>query len=91
VEGRIATLGALSGTPQDRPNFDQGALIGKNVIVKGIASGHRGMIATALDVMVEHDIAMVIDRTFAFEEAPAAYRHLLSGAHMGKVLVRVSG
>jgi NADPH:quinone reductase-like Zn-dependent oxidoreductase len=91
VEGRIATLGALSGTPQDRPNFDQGALIGKNVTVKGIASGHRGMIATALDVMVEHDIAMVIDRTFAFEEAPAAYRHLLSGAHMGKVLVRVSG
>jgi NADPH:quinone reductase-like Zn-dependent oxidoreductase len=91
VEGRIATLGALSGTPQDRPDFDQGALIGKNVTVKGIASGHRGMIAAALDAMAEHRIEMVIDRSFAFDEAPAAYRHLLSGAHMGKVLVRVSG
>ncbi|MCX9146424.1 zinc-dependent alcohol dehydrogenase family protein [Erythrobacter sp. WG] len=91
VEGRIGTLGALSGSPQDRPDFDQGALIGKNVTVKGIASGHRGMIEAALGVMAEHGIAMVIDRSFAFEEAPAAYRHLLSGAHLGKVLVRVSG
>lgn len=89
VEGRIATLGALSGSPQDKADFDQGALIGKNVTVKGIASGHRGMIASALEIMAEHRIAMVIDGIFAFEEAPAAYRHLLSGAHMGKVLVRI--
>lgn len=89
VEGRIATLGALSGSPQDKADFDQGALIGKNVTIKGIASGHRGMIASALQVMAEHKIAMVIDRSFAFAEAPAAYRHLLSGAHMGKVLVRI--
>lgn len=91
VEGRIGTLGALSGSPQDKADFDQGALIGKNVTVKGIASGHRGMIAAALEVMAQHRIAMVIDRAFAFDEAPAAYCHLLSGAHMGKVLVRVSG
>lgn len=90
VEGRIATLGALAGSPQDRPDFDQGALIGKNVMVKGIASGHRAMIEAALGVMAEHGIAMVIDRSFAFEDAPAAYRHLLTSAHMGKVLVRVS-
>jgi NADPH:quinone reductase-like Zn-dependent oxidoreductase len=32
---------------------------------------------------------MVIDRTFPFGEAPAAYRHLQAGAHMGKVLVRL--
>ena len=91
VEGRIGTLGALAGSPKDRPDFDQGALIAKNVTIKGIASGHRGMIAAALEVMADHRIAMVIDRVFAFHEAPAAYRHLLSGAHIGKVLVRISG
>lgn len=91
VEGRIGTLGALAGSPKDKPDFDQGALIGKNVTIKGIASGHRGMIVSALQVMAEHHIAMVIDRIFAFDEVPAAYRYLLSGAHMGKVLVRVSG
>lgn len=89
VEGRIGTVGALSGSPQDKADCDQGALIGKNVTVKGIASGHRGMIASALEIMTEHQIDMVIDRTFAFDEAPAAYRHLLSGAHIGKVLVRI--
>lgn len=89
VEGRIGTLGALSGSPQDKADFDQGVLIGKNVSVKGIASGHRGMIEKALGVMAEHRIEMVIDRTFAFDEAPVAYRHLLSGTHMGKVLVRL--
>jgi NADPH:quinone reductase-like Zn-dependent oxidoreductase len=89
VEGRIGTVGALSGSPQDKADFDQGALIGKNVTVKGIASGHRGMIAAALGVMAEHRIAMVIDSAFAFADAPEAYRHLLSGAHMGKVLVRI--
>ncbi len=90
IEGRIGTLGALSGTPQDKADFDQGALIGKNITIKGIASGHRGMIESALGVMAQHHIDMVIDRAFAFEEAPAAYRHLLSGAHVGKVLVRIS-
>jgi NADPH:quinone reductase-like Zn-dependent oxidoreductase len=31
----------------------------------------------------------VIDKTFPFAEAPAAYRHLESGAHFGKVCIRV--
>lgn len=91
IEGRIATLGALAGSPQDRPDFDQGALIGKNVTIKGIASGHRGMIEAALGVMAQHRIEMVIDRAFGFDEADTAYRHLLGGGHLGKVLVRVSG
>ena len=29
----------------------------------------------------------VIDRRFAFAEAPAAYRHLASGAHLGKIVI----
>ena len=31
----------------------------------------------------------VIDRVFGFDEAPAAYRYLESGAHFGKVVIRV--
>ena len=30
----------------------------------------------------------VIDRTFGFDEAIDAYRHLKSGAHFGKVVIR---
>ncbi len=87
VEGRIGTIGALSGSPQDSPDFDQGSLIGKNITIKGIASGHRGMLESALGVVAEHGIAIPIDRRFSFDDAPAAYAHLESGAHMGKVLI----
>jgi NADPH:quinone reductase-like Zn-dependent oxidoreductase len=32
----------------------------------------------------------IIDKVFAFDDAPAAYRHLQSGQHFGKVVIRVA-
>ena len=90
VNGRIGTLGALSGSPQDTASASQGEIIGKNITIKGIASGSRAMLAAALEVIDRHGIAMLVDRAFPFAEAPAAYSHLESGAHMGKVLIRVA-
>ena len=90
VNGRIGTLGALSGTPQDKASASQGEIIGKNITIKGIASGSRTMLNAAIDVMASEGVAMLIDREFAFDDAVAAYEHLDSGAHMGKVLIRVS-
>ncbi|MEO0462909.1 MAG: NAD(P)-dependent alcohol dehydrogenase [Pseudomonadota bacterium] len=89
-EGRIGTLGALSGSPQDSGDFGQGAILGKNITIKGITSGHRGMFEAALAVMAEKGIETLIDRTFYFDDARAAYEHLESGAHMGKVMVQVA-
>jgi NADPH:quinone reductase-like Zn-dependent oxidoreductase len=31
----------------------------------------------------------VIDKVFAFDDAPAAYRHLQSARHFGKVVISV--
>lgn len=90
VNGRIGTLGALSGSPQDTATASQGEIIGKNIMIKGIASGSRSMLSDAIDVIAQNGIAMTIDKEFAFEDSPAAYRHLESGAHQGKVLVRVA-
>lgn len=90
VEARIGTLGALSGSPAAHGSASQGAIIGKNLTIKGIASGSRAMLAAALEVIAEHDIEMVIDRRFAFADALAAFHHLESGAHMGKVLIEIS-
>ncbi len=89
VEGRIGTLGALSGTPAAQATASQGIIIAKNISIKGIASGSREMLTHALDMIAAHKIEMVVDKSFAFEDAAAAYEHLKSGAHMGKVLVRV--
>ena len=89
LEGRIATLGALSGSPQDKADFAQGPILGKNITIKGITSGHRGMFEAALAVMAEKGVETLIDKTVFFDNARAAYAHLESGAHMGKVMVQV--
>ena len=89
VEARIGTVGALSGTPAAQAFASQGAMIARNLTIKGIASGSRAMLAAALETIAQHRIEIVIDRRFAFDDAPAAYRHLVSGAHLGKVLIEV--
>jgi NADPH:quinone reductase-like Zn-dependent oxidoreductase len=89
VNGRIGTLGALSGTPQASATGSQGLMIAKNLTIKGIASGSGAMLKAALDVVAQNGIEMLIDREFAFADAPAAFSHLDSGAHMGKILIRL--
>jgi NADPH:quinone reductase-like Zn-dependent oxidoreductase len=89
VNARIGTLGALSGSPQDSATGSQGMIIAKNLTIKGIASGSGAMLAAALDVIAQKGIEMLVDREFGFDDAPAAFAHLDSGAHMGKVLVRI--
>jgi NADPH:quinone reductase-like Zn-dependent oxidoreductase len=31
----------------------------------------------------------IVDRVFPFDQAPAAFAHLESGAHFGKIVVRI--
>ncbi|WP_109355224.1 NAD(P)-dependent alcohol dehydrogenase [Sphingorhabdus sp. EL138] len=89
VNARIGSLGALSGTPQDQSSASQGALIGKNIAIKGIASGNREMLQQALDVVAKNDIELLVESVFDFNDAPAAYTHLESGSHMGKIMITV--
>jgi NADPH:quinone reductase-like Zn-dependent oxidoreductase len=37
----------------------------------------------------QHKLKPVIDRVFAFEEAPAAFDYLERGSHFGKVVIRL--
>jgi NADPH:quinone reductase-like Zn-dependent oxidoreductase len=85
VNARIGTIGALAGTPQQQLGVSQGALIGRNIAIKGIASGSRAMLCAALDVVA--GIEPVVDSTFTFADAPSAFRHLAAGAHFGKVAI----
>lgn len=85
----IGTLGALAGSPQDVASASQGALIGKNITIKGIASGSRSMLEAALKVVGETGIVMPVDFLFAFEEAADAFACLDSGGHFGKLVIRL--
>jgi NADPH:quinone reductase-like Zn-dependent oxidoreductase len=84
--GRIAIIGALAGNAADGlPNY--GSIIGKNLLIGGIASGSRAMLARLLNAAEINNIVPVIDSSFAFDDAPAAYAHLKSGTHLGKVVI----
>ena len=89
VNGRIGTLGALSGTPQATASASQGAMIGKNITIKGLASGSRAMTAAAVAIVAEHGINNPVDTEFSFVDAPDAFHHLESGSHFGKILIRM--
>lgn len=88
VNGRIVIIGALAGASSDGlPNY--GAIIGKNLVLKGIAEGSRAMLARLVRAVEANGIEPVIDRVFPFEEAREAYGYLHSGAHVGKVMIEV--
>jgi NADPH:quinone reductase-like Zn-dependent oxidoreductase len=48
------------------------------------------MFEAALKVMAERGVETLVDASFPFADALDAYRHLESGAHMGKVMLRVA-
>ncbi len=39
--------------------------------------------------ITQHRLEPVIDRVFPFEESHDAFRHLESGQHFGKIVIRV--
>ncbi|MFZ2998654.1 zinc-dependent alcohol dehydrogenase family protein [Sphingobium sp.] len=86
--GRIVIIGALAGASGESLG-NYGAIIGKNLMLKGIAEGSRAMLARLVRAVEANAIQPVIDRTFPFDEARAAYEYLHSGAHVGKVLIKV--
>ena len=86
ANGRIAIIGALAGNTADGlPNY--GSIIGKNLLIGGIASGSRAMLARLVRAADANKIVPVVDRSFTFADAPAAYAHLKSGTHLGKVVI----
>lgn len=88
VNGRIVIIGALGGPPESGlPNFP--TIIGKNLTMRGIAEGSRAMLAELVKTVAANKIQPVIDREFAFADAAAAYQHLHSGDHIGKVMIRL--
>jgi 2-desacetyl-2-hydroxyethyl bacteriochlorophyllide A dehydrogenase len=60
----------------------------KNVRLQGIMVGSREMYARMNASLAATGLQPVIDRVFPFEDAPAAFEYMASGAHFGKVVIR---
>jgi NADPH:quinone reductase-like Zn-dependent oxidoreductase len=82
---RIGLLGALGGRPEG--GSDLQGLIGGNAIIKGITAGSRRMHEDLLRACAANRVRPKIDRRFAFDQAPAAYRYLEAGDFVGKIVI----
>lgn len=82
---RIGLIGTLA-----QGELSLSGLLGKNIILKGITSGSRTMLEEFVAAIEVGGFEPIVDRVFDFDEAPDAYRYLASGAHIGKVVIRVS-
>lgn len=86
VGGRIALIGVLTGPVAAGSPY---GLLGKQASVHGVFVGSRGQFERMNTAITVHGLEPVVDRAFEFDDAPAAYRYLESGAHFGKVVVRI--
>ena len=62
----------------------------QQVRVQGVLVGHKESFEALNRALALHQVRPVVDRTFAFDEAPAAFDHLASGRHFGKVCVAIA-
>ena len=99
IGGAISTVGYLQNLSWDGgapavatvQETDVMGLILSNGRIYGIACGSRDSYEAMNRAISVAGIQPVVDRTFAFDEAVEAMRYLESGAHFGKVCIRIAG
>jgi NADPH:quinone reductase-like Zn-dependent oxidoreductase len=82
MQGTVVIIGGVSGFG--------GAINPRSLIVgatrvQGVYVGSRQMHEDLARFVSGSKIAPVVDKVFAFGEAPEAYRHFEAGRHFGKV------
>lgn len=84
--GHIALIGVLTGKGTINPM----PLIMKAITLRGIYVGHRNSFTELNRFLSRYEIHPVIDQTFAFADAPDAFRYMESGQHFGKIVITMS-
>lgn len=85
--GQIALIGVLTGFGAAQCSLFP--LVAKNARLDGIYVGSRTHFEQLNAFLTTHQLRPIIDREFSFDEAPAAYEYLASGAHFGKVVISI--
>ena len=85
VGGRVGVIGFLAGMADVNPQI----ILARRAGVQGISVGSTRMFEAMNRAFSVNGVKPVVDKVFAFDQAADAYRHLKSGAHFGKVVVRI--
>lgn len=84
--GTMSILGVLTGGRGEVNTYN---VFHKGLRVHGVYVGSVRMFEALNRAVEARAIHPVVDKVFAFDEARAAYEYLASGAHFGKVVIRV--
>ncbi len=84
--GTISVIGVLDGAAGP---IALTRVLMNAVRMQGVLVGSREAFERMCAALEAAELTPVVDRAFAFEELPDAIRHLKSGSHFGKVVVRV--
>ena len=93
--GTVAVIGMLSvlapGRTPAEASADGGlmSVFRSGVTVTSLIMGNRRMLTRLVRAYTAHAIEPVIDRVFAFDDAPAAFDALAQAKHVGKLVVTV--
>jgi NADPH:quinone reductase-like Zn-dependent oxidoreductase len=85
--GTMSLLGVLTGTKGEVNTY---GIFHKGLRIAGIYVGSVAMFESLVRALEARQIEPVVDRSFGFGEARAAYEYLASAQHFGKVVIRVS-
>lgn len=83
--GQVSLIGILSGVNAE---FNIIPVLMNRVRVQGIYVGHRESFEAMNTVIRRDQLTPVVDSTFAFADAVAAFRHMQSAQHFGKICIR---
>ncbi len=84
--GTVSLIGVLAGGQAD---LSLTPVLMNQMRVQGVFVGHREGFGSMTRAIAQHELRPLVDRVFPFAEAKAAFEHLASGAHQGKVCIQV--
>lgn len=84
IGGTVAAIGNAAGS---RTDLSVLPILMRQLRVQGVFVGHRRGFEQLCRVFRAHQVHPVIDRVFAWNDVPAAFAHLETGSHIGKICI----
>jgi NADPH:quinone reductase-like Zn-dependent oxidoreductase len=84
--GTVSVIGVMTRPEGDLSPYP---LMTKFAMVRGIFVGAREHFEGLMKAVAVNELHPVIDQVFDFDAAPEAYRHMKSGGHFGKLVIRI--
>lgn len=84
--GHLSMIGVF---PAEPGAFDPNVFAGRMFTLRRVAVGSRAGLEDLIRLMAEHELHPVLDRSFDFADAPAAYERMRARRHLGKIIVEV--